>query len=297
MQNTPPPPTRGSPTAFRTPLDHYASDSNIADSPQPMQEAFSFSNIAARSSRMTKRKSDDITRSEILDLFTSLKEDQDLKFSAILNSINDVKVSMDCMSRKYDEALQRIDLLEESKKSQDTKIQFLENKIEILERYTRGTSIELRNVPQTTKETKEDLRNIIQKTAEALRVPLDSSSDIKDVYRINSKSEVKPIIADFTTVFARDSFLTSYKNFNKVHSLEKLSTVTLCISGPSKPVYISENLTQKDRKLYFLAREFAKSYGYAFCWTSFGRIYLRKEEGSPQVRIFSEGDLDNLKPQ
>lgn len=290
MQHTPP--KKGSPAAFRTPIDHYASDSNIAESPQSLQEAFSFPNLAIRKN---KRKNDDISRSEILDLFTSLKEDQDLKFSAILNSINEVKVSMDFMSRKYDEALQRIDLLEENKKAQDTKIQFLENKIEFLERNTRGTSIELRNIPQPTKENKEDLRDTICKAAQALRIPLDSSSDIKDVYRINSKSGLKPIIADFTTVFARDNFLTSYKKFNKENQSQKLSTASLGIDGPSAQIYISENLTQRDRKLYFLAREFAKSSGYSFCWTSFGRIYLRKEEGAPQIRITSESDLNNLK--
>lgn len=201
---------------------------------------------------------------------------------------------MDSMSQKYDEALQRLVLLEEVNNTQDKKIQFLENKIEILERNARVTSIELRNIPQSTKETKEDLRRIIENTAQALNVPLDSSSDIKDVYRISSKSELKPIIADFTTVFTRDRFLTSFKKFNKEHLSEKLSTATLSIGGPCKPVYISDNLTPKDRKLFFLAREFAKNSNYSFCWTSFGRIYLRRAEGSPQVRITSENDLEKL---
>lgn len=290
MQRTPP--KTDSPVVFATPLQHYASDSNIAKSPLPIQEAFSFSNIATRKN---KRKNDDISKSEILDLFSLIKEDQDSKFSAILSSINEVKVSMDFMSQKYDEVLQRLDFLEEERKTHDSKIQTLENKIEILERNTRRTSIEIRNVPQSTKETKEDLKNIVRKTAETLSVPLNSSSDIRDIYRINSKSMVKPIIADFTTVFARDSFLSSFKKFNKEHHSGKLSTANLIVGGPSNPVYISENLTQRDRKLYFLAREFAKSSGYSFCWTSFGRIFLRKAEGSPHICINAESDLDNLK--
>lgn len=286
-----PPKTSNTPTIFATPIQHYASDSNIAESPQKIKEAFSFTNIAARKN---KRKNDDISKSEIIDMFTSLREDQDLKFTAIISCVNEVKVSIDFMTQKYDEALKRLETLEVEKRASDSKIQFLEDRIEFLERSTRGTSIEIRNIPQSAKETKVDLRNIIIKTAETLCIPLDSSSAIKDVYRINSKSQHKPIIADFTTVFARDNFLSSFKRYNKEHQTDKLSTAVLSIGGPGRPVYLSENLTQRDRKLYFNARQFAKNHGYSFCWTTFGRIYLRKEEGSPQIRITSDSDLDNL---
>lgn len=285
-------PTQGSPAVFGTPLQHYSSDTNIAEPPQPLREALSFTNIASRKS---KRKNDDISKSEIFDLFASLKEDQDLKFSAILSSINEVKISMDSMSHKYDEVLQRLVVLEDEKKTYDLKINSLERKVEFLERNAKVTSIEIRNIPQPNKETKEDLRSIVRKTADVLHISLDSNTEIRDIYRSNSKAQVRPIVVDFTTVSARDSFLVSSKKFNKEHQSDKLSTRSLGIGGLNKPIYISENLTHSDRNLYFLAREFARQCDYSFCWTSFGRIYLRKAEGLPQIRIASERDLQNLK--
>lgn len=296
---TPPKSESPSTAVFKTPLQHYASDPNIAQSPLQEPEvgtALSFTNIANRN-RFNKRKredTDDFTKAEILDLFTTLKEDQDAKFSAILSSINDFKVSMEYMSHKHDEVLVRLDFLEEERKTYNTNIKALEDKIENLERHSKETSIELRNVPQTDKETKEDLKNIVHKAAKALSVPIESF-ECKDVYRVNTKTGAKPIIADFTTVFLRDQFLSSFKKYNREHPTERLCTKNLGIEGTTNPVYISGNLTQRDRKLYYLAREFTKASDYTFCWLSFGRIFIRKSEGSPPIRIFNEIDLDKLK--
>lgn len=300
------PPKTDSPAAavFKTPLQHYASDTNLTETPSQefvLSKASSLTSVTSHNSKRKRQNSsdhssvtDELSRSEILELFSSLKEGQELKFSAILTSIHEVKVVMDSMSHKYDEVLQRLDFLEEEKKGYDNKIKFLENKVEFLERYTRGTSIEIRNIPQDSKETKEELGTILRKAAVALDVPLDSS-EIRDVYRIATKSGPKTIIADFTTVSLRDKFIGGFKKCIKGNQTNKFTTTTLKISGPSQPVFISENLTQKDRRLFFLAREFARSSGYSFCWTSFGRIFMRKSEGSPHLRISCENDLAQLR--
>lgn len=280
----------------KTSLHHSFSDSNIAELPFQESSINAASPLFSVTTRSIKRKradTDDISKSEILDLFNKLRDDQDAKFSAILSSINDVKLSMNTMSQKYEEVLQRLDLLEDEKKGYENKIQFLENKVDTLERHTRGTSIEIRNIPQDPTEKQEDLKSILNKTAVVLSVNLDCA-EIKDIYRIGTKSSVRPIIADFTTVLKRDEFIRSFKKFNKQPSAVKLCTESLEISGPSKPVYISENLTQRDRRLYFIAREFAKACDYAFCWISFGRIFIRKSEGSPHIRISCERDLEKL---
>ncbi|KOB76170.1 Zinc finger DNA binding protein [Operophtera brumata] len=291
LHRTPPKTDSPATGVSKSPLQHSFSDPNIVES---INAASSLISVANRCIKRKRDDTDDISKSEILDLFSKLRDDQDAKFSAILNSINDVKLSMNTMSQKYEEVLQRLDHLEEEKKGYDSKIQFLEDKVETLERHTRGTSIEIRNIPQDPKERKEDLKSILSKTADVLNVTLDSA-EIKDIYRIGAKSSVKPIIADFTTVLKRDEFIRSFKKLNKQPSTVKLCTESLSITGTSKLIYISENLTQRDRRLYFIAREFTKACDYAFCWISFGRIFIRKSEGSPHIRISCEGDLEKLK--
>lgn len=185
--------------------------------------------------------------------------------------------------------------MEQDRTLSNIKIQQLESRIDYLERQAKGTSVEIRNIPQLGRETKEDLLEIVLKTAQVLDNNI-RSSEIKDVYRINTKANIKPIIADFTTVFTRDRFLSSIKKYNKENRAPKLNTACLGIAGQAIPVYVSENLTSRDRRLYFQAREFAKLNGYAFCWVSFARIFLRQEEGSTPIRIRCESDLANLKP-
>lgn len=299
LNRTPPKTDSPAPSVFKTPLQHSVSDPNLPD--LQVQEHDSISATSSQTSslsnitnRNSKRKRDEISKSEILDLFGKLRDDQDAKFSTILSSINEVKSSLNFMSQKFDEVLQRIDVLEEDKKDYNKKIEYLESKIDALERQTRYTSIELRNIPQDIKEAKEDLKSVVVKTAQVLKINLNST-EIKDIYRIG-KSNNKTIIADFTTVFKKEEFIRSYKQFNKNHQSDKLNTRNINIAGQSQPIYISENLTQKNRRLFFLAREFAKNYEYAFCWLSFGKICLRKSEGSPVIRISYETDLEKLYP-
>ncbi|CAH2093521.1 unnamed protein product [Euphydryas editha] len=54
------------------------------------------------------------------------------------------------------------------------------------------------------------------------------------------------------------------------------------------------NLTAKGARLYFLARDLAKSQNYKFCWTSYGRIYVRKNENSPVIVIKNENHVNSL---
>lgn len=61
-----------------------------------------------------------------------------------------------------------------------------------------------------------------------------------------------------------------------------------------RKVFISEQLTMKGRRLFYAARMNVKSKKLAAAWTSFGKVYVRKEEGSTPVRINEESDLDKL---
>lgn len=89
--------------------------------------------------------------------------------------------------------------------------------------------------------------------------------------------------------------LREIKDFNKDKSKkEKVSTRHFNILGPTKPIYVSETLTQKTQKLLHLTREYGKEYGYTYCWISRGIIYLYNTERHPQVRVNIESDLSKF---
>ncbi|CAG4990724.1 unnamed protein product [Colias eurytheme] len=245
-----------------------------------------------------------IFKSEITDLMNSFKSQQDKKLSVIQASVDylttnfaELKQSVEFFSEKYDEIHNKMSVLEQGYKEHRCVTQLLETKIENLEKQLRNTSIEIRNIPTKPQETKSDLVQFAINIGKAINIDIQKS-DIRDIFRIPSKNSTnKPIIAHLNTTLLKENILNGIKKFNKDNDNNKLSTNHLQIEGQSRPVYISENLTQKMKKIYFLARDFAKQNSYKFCWISKGNIYMRKQEGFPYIKIESEDDLKTLSSQ
>lgn len=262
-------------------------------------------NVTDRKKR--KFEGDDFSNfmSTIKEMFDTLSTEQNKRFQDLLGSVNslreqnaDLTKSVETMSHKYDEFLTRIKTLEDAKKEDRKYINLLEQKIENLERKTRSSGIEIRNVPKCKPdkpETKTELCELVKIMGRKLNIDINDS-DIRDVYRVTAKDSSKPIITEFASVIVKEKILTAVKSFNKTKEKgEKLNTSHFNISGPVRPVFIAETLTQKSQKLFYLARMFAKEYGFAFCWTSRGVIYLRKDVNLSQIKIENDVDLEKLK--
>lgn len=240
-------------------------------------------------------------REEIMQMFTLWKTEHDKKMTIILNTVNeireqsaDIRISIDLMSKNYDDLMKKIDKLEIERENNIKYIKVLENKIEQIERGQNFSRIELRGVPRKQSETKKNLVALVQSMGKALRISVEAK-DISDVYRTNTKSEKsKPIIVQFNSVLMKEDMLRSLKAYNR-DNVEKFNTLLLQVDGPPSPVFISESLTPQARKLFATARMFAKDNGYRYCWTSFGKIYLRKSEGDKLIRVDSDQDLHKLK--
>ncbi|CAH0723463.1 unnamed protein product, partial [Brenthis ino] len=241
---------------------------------------------------------------EMKKLFDDFKCQQNKKLELLQSSINSIKqqnddfrATLEFISMQYDDIKTKVDSLELDKKTHLAHIQSLETKIENLEKNQNISAVVIRNVPHKSGEKKEHLQNLIEKTGTLLNITV-GNSDIRNIYRINSsKNNNSTIIVDFSTVTMKDRFLGAFKNYNKTNKKNKFNTNLLKLDGPEKPIYVSEHLTFKCRKLFSLTRDFATKNSYKYCWTTNGRIYLRKTEGSRHIRIDSECDLDKLSEQ
>lgn len=111
-------------------------------------------------------------------MIADLSSKQDRKLEVInhtLNSIKDqnfeIKKSVDFMSERYDELMNQVAVLESENKSFRFRIKELEDKLENQERNSRSTSVEIRNIPKTEKESKENLIEIISKVGSTVKQP------------------------------------------------------------------------------------------------------------------------------
>lgn len=258
-------------------------------------------------SRRPKRKKADTSdvqmnafMTEMRAMFIDLKEQQDQKMEKIYSAIeeikiqnNDIRASVEFLSLKYDTLLEEIHDVKAECKDNQSYIKALEEKVDKLEKNTRSTCIEIKNIPIKTPESKDCLLKCLRDLGEILNVPIQSH-EVKDIYRIGSKDpKNKTIIVDFTSALMKEKIIRSYKKFNKEHS--KLSTENLKIGGPAKPIFISENLTAKMKRIFYVAREFAKSNEYRYCWSSNGKIFIREKEGAVLHMIKEESDLNLIK--
>lgn len=235
---------------------------------------------------------------EMRTLFQMQNERQEKQFremkSALEKQNSDIKDSIQFLSDKYDNILGEIENLKKEKNKEKMSILQLEDKIEQLERQIRATTIELRSIPVKEGETKNDLTEIAINLSNTLNVPIQPI-EIRDIFRVQSKKAGNPIIIEFTTIKTKEALQNALKTHNK-EKINKLKASDLNIEMPDNniPIYISDSLTSKARKLHYLARNFKSQYGYTFCWTSHGRVFLRQSEGMPKIRIDDESDLNLL---
>lgn len=284
-----------------TPLTHYGSDSALYT--LESQENIDH-NITKRCKRRLNDPSNtpDITLLDLMTRMDDIMKQQDARFASLESSINslssqseEIKDTVIHLSEKYDDVLRNLNKLEQENNFFKNRIKTLETKVDQLEKNARSTTVEFRNVPETESENKENLLELTKKIGTAINVPIQDS-DIRDVFRMKLKNKpTGPIIVDFTSTLKREKIIRATRTYNKANSEQRLSTTTLKMDGPTKPIYVAESLTATARRLHYLARVFAKNHNYENCWTSFGKVYLKRNQNGPRLLVSREEDIENLK--
>lgn len=227
-------------------------------------------------------------KTEIADLKATLRE--------IQQSNQNIETSVAFLTSQNEELKTQVAFLEKNVKEDGQYIMYLENKMEDLQGAIRKTNFQIKNVPKKTNESKQDLVEMVVCLAESLDCQL-SRSDIKDIYRLRGNKpdhNNTPIIIETTSAILKTNVLKKAKLFN-VQNKTKLCAKHLGFkTQEDTPIFLSEHLTAKGSRLHFLARDLAKSKGYRFCWTNYGKVYVRKSEQSPIVLIRSEEQVHHL---
>ena len=282
---------------------HYASDSdlNMTSTGTVKEDNILFITKRAKHRLVESPGCSDALLGEFKRMFDELHSHQETKFTILNTSINglneqntDIQKSVDLMASQYNTLVSRMDDLEKDNQAYKSQIKTLESKIEFLETGNRSTTIELRNIPKNIPESRESLCTMVQSICSTVKSePQLQELEVKDIFRTKSNT----IVVNFTTITRKENVIRKYKEYNKLKRFAKLpllNSLDLKIPGPTKPVFLLESLTSKASHLHFLAREMVKQRKISATWTSYGKVYVRKEEGQPSKRINDESDLKNL---
>ncbi|XP_060801128.1 myosin-15-like [Amyelois transitella] len=240
---------------------------------------------------------------EMKDMIVRLTEIQEKEFKKnaftlkeIQQSNRNIENTVSFLSAQNEELKLKIEKLQAEKIEDRKLITTLENKIEDIQRENRKANLELKNVPKKHNETKEDLVEMVVNLSKNIGGEI-SKSNIKDIYRVRGKKdEIKntPIIIETSSTIVKNDILKLCKSFNIKHKTKLCAKHLGHRVSEDTPIYISEHLTAKASRLYFLARDLVKAKTFKFCWTAYGRVYLRKDEQSPIILVFSESQIQNL---
>lgn len=215
--------------------------------------------------------------------------------TCIQSSNKDIEKAMSSLSEDIRTIESRLENLCTERNKLDQQITHIVNRIDNIEINDLKTCIELRNVPKVPKEKKNDLYSYVFKLCERLKLEI-ALPDIRDVYRMPSKKEntSSSVSIELTNTLKKAQFNDAVKAYNKSHTSDHLNSTHLGLTSSKQPIYISDLLTPKMKRLLFLTRDFAKTNNYAYAWTSNGRIYLRKAEGHLHVMVKSEAHLREI---
>lgn len=240
---------------------------------------------------------------EMKSLFKKMTEKQNEQTNTILASLKDIQQTnayfqstITFLCEENSALKQKIQQLETHNKADREQITILENKLEENQKADRKSNIEIKNVPFKGEERKNDILEMVKKLTETLSLKFDKN-DVKDVIKINKNKNQNngTIIVEFTNTFIKSDILKAAKTYNNKYKSNKLSAKHLGInSNPETPIYISENLTPKASRLFFLARDLKTTKNYKYCWTNYGKVYLRLDDTSPIVTITSESQIQQL---
>ncbi|CAG9137639.1 unnamed protein product [Plutella xylostella] len=283
------------------PLQHSpkglsASENDISTPASTKQQASgSTLNITHRNSKRI-RMSDD----EQEDSLESFKKDIKQMLGDVINQQNerlntlekhmteiieknnqDIGTTLNFMSEQITGIQSQITRLENEKKSTSVEIQQLNDKIDILEKNMRKFNMNCATSHYLFKSLNIDTLY----------------TEIKDVYRVPRKSDknnTTMVIVELSSTLVKSKVLDAVKLFNKNNHTDQLNTTHLGLKTSKEPIFVSEHLSPKTKRIHYKARDLAKTDNYKFCWVSYGNVFLRKDENSPHILIKSEEFLTTL---
>lgn len=240
-------------------------------------------------------------KKEIMMANCSAKQTNEIRtITSALNEIqkSNIKIenSIAFLTAQNENLNKKVAQLENQNREDKKNILILENKIEEIQIGTRKPNLVIKNVPKRSNETKEDLLEMMGCLARNLDCNF-LKSDVKDIYRLrgkNSEGQNQPIIVETGSTIMKTEVLKKSKSFNKTHKYKLTCKQLGYTTHEDTPIYLSEHLTTKGSRLHFLARDLTKSGAYKFCWTAYGKVYVKKDEQSPTVTIRSEEQVHKL---
>ncbi|XP_061704574.1 uncharacterized protein LOC133515942 [Cydia pomonella] len=181
-----------------------------------------------------------------------------------------------------------------------SQLNVIQQNLDEQEQKARQCNIEIQNLPA---KPSENLIHVTLALGKVLNVPLTVES-IKAVHRVapNIQSDrPKNIIVELCSRRLRDDVIAAARARRGVTVGQLLEAAATPSSGSadqqkaeSRPIFINEHLTLKNKILYSKTRKAVAEKNYKFVWIKNAAILVRRDDSSAIIRIRKESDLIKL---
>ena len=227
-------------------------------------------------------------------------KDQKIELKKLKNSVDE---SLEFMNNKFEKMLEensemkiKISLLEKEnidlkKTLNQVNEESVKNSLHLdfIERNQKANSLVISGVEENVTEKATEVALEILKKVD----PEIEKDQILSAYRLKSKKNDKkentniPIVVKFVSNRKRNEI---FKNKKQLSNIDFKFT-----KGKAKKVYINENLTYRNQRIFSKAYQFKKENNWKFIWTVNGIVHLRKNEDSNIFPVRKEEDIVSLK--
>lgn len=291
-----------------TNMSQYSSDPSLY---QTTNDSEGFPTIKDNITQRNKRPREEISspnqlsifKEEIKDLISSLISAQSRELSSITSKLMEITESnakidaaVTLLTAQNEEYRAKIALLENKAQKQQEYISILEDKVEDLQRASRKTCIEIKNVPKKSPETRDDLIQMVMNLSNSIHLNM-TDRDINDIFRLKSRGDGEKrstIVMELRSTILRTDFLKKAKDFNFKNKTRLQAKHLGFKINEDTSIFISEQLTSKAARLFFLARDLKKAQKVKYCWTSMGKVLVRKDDTSKIIHIQHEAQVQHL---
>ncbi|XP_075232931.1 uncharacterized protein LOC142331127 isoform X4 [Lycorma delicatula] len=160
----------------------------------------------------------------------------------------------------------------------------LRTTLEDMLQFNRNRNVQINDLPEREDE---DVPTLIGKLSNLLRIPI-MKSDIQAVHRIRGvPGRIRPLVIQFSNRQLRDAIMEASRRV-------RLTSCDFYPDIPRKPIYINEHLTRYYKKLLYETKRNAIDRGYKYCWFRNGKLFVRRDDQTPAIRVHSFADLDLL---
>lgn len=241
------------------------------------------------------------SKSDSENLILSIKKMFDDLKQSLWQEVSELKKSVEFISSKFDTFREELSETKAELKSTQSELRSLLHENELLkleinemQQYSRRDNVMVFGIPETNDES---VYQIIDKISEVTG-GAEYTADISIAHRLPARpGKPKPIVIKFMKRRSRDGWLQCFKNEAKKDAdwpglpLHRINPQL----GPSAARFTAgDHLTATTRNILNTTRDAARNKGYRFVWTRDGKIFARRDESSPVIKINSLYDADNL---